>query len=433
MAFYGAKKRRLLGGSLMSGAARTGSNSGRYEFALMTLLILFWGSVGLNRTGLGVIFPEIKPEFGLSNFQVGLLVSGTSVTWAFSSWGGGWLSDRYGRRSVLIPAGIIICVMTAAMGIAGGFWSMFIIRDLLGIGDGVGWSVGEATISEESAPQRRGMNQALFTMGYTLIGAGFGAYIITRIADALSWRWVFPIIAAATAVVVLALALMMRDSPRRAVENNAIDWHAAVGMLRNRTVIMLIVMGCAVLTWLAVSIAYNQLFLTEVRHFSKLDAGDIAEYWGFAGAAGQLILPRASDFWGRRGVVLVAAAICALSLALYLMGDFEKRTMQVLIGLSGFCGHGLLPIVLATCVIETVSEEVRGSALGVTNFFAVIVGTTVMPLVGGFLADHITLVAAMWIPVFGQIVIAAFTFSIAETAPRIVARRPPTAGSEAGD
>src|SRR5579863_5407557 len=192
------------GGSFMSGAARTGSNSGPYEFALMTLLILFWGSVGLNRTGLGVIFPEIKPEFGLSNFEVGLLVSGTSVTWALSSWGGGWLSDRYGRRNVLIPAGIIICVMTAAMGIAGGFWSMFIIRDLLGIGDGVGWSVGEAAISDESAPQRRGMNQALFTMGYTLIGAGFGPYIITRIADGLGWRWAFPIIAAATAMVVLA-------------------------------------------------------------------------------------------------------------------------------------------------------------------------------------------------------------------------------------
>jgi MFS family permease len=176
-----------------------------YEFIITALLILFWGSVGLNRIGIGVIAPYIKPEFGLSNFQIGLLVSGITATWALSSWGGGWLSDRYGRRAVLLPGAILICVMTASMGIAGGFWSMFIIREFLGVGDGIGWSVGQATVYEESAPQRRAVNQALVSAGYTLIGAGLGALIITRISSNLGWRWAFPIIAAATAVVVAAL------------------------------------------------------------------------------------------------------------------------------------------------------------------------------------------------------------------------------------
>ena len=144
----------------------------RYEFVLLTLLVLLWGSVGLNRIGLGLIFPQIKAEFGMSNAEASLLISGTSITWAFASWAGGWFSDRYGRRRVLLPAFAFICVMTAAMGVTWSFLSMFLVRDLLGIGDGIGWSVGEATINEESAPRRRGFNQALFTAGYTLIGAG---------------------------------------------------------------------------------------------------------------------------------------------------------------------------------------------------------------------------------------------------------------------
>lgn len=94
-----------------------------YEFVLLALLVLLWGSVGLNRIGLGLIFPQIKAEFGMSNKEASLLIAGTSITWAFASWAGGWLSDRFGRRRVLLPAAAFICIMTAAMGIAGGFWS----------------------------------------------------------------------------------------------------------------------------------------------------------------------------------------------------------------------------------------------------------------------------------------------------------------------
>jgi predicted MFS family arabinose efflux permease len=400
------------------------SRGGRvsYEFVITALLILFWGSVGLNRIGIGVIAPDIKPAFGLSNFQIGLLVSGTSVTWALSSWGGGWLSDRHGRRSVLLPGAMLICAMTASMGIAGGFWSMFVIRELLGVGDGIGWSVGQATVYEESAPRRRGLNQALVSAGYTLIGAGFGAVLITRISSDLGWRWAFPIIAAATALIVAALFLVMRDRAPRAARK-AVDWRAVIGLMRNRSVVILIVISCATLSWLVVSIAYNQLFLTEVRGFSKEDAGDIALFWGLAGAAGQLLLPFLSDFWGRRRVVCASALVAAAASALYVAGGFGKAPMQALIGLGGFCGHGLLPVALATCVIENVPEDRRGSALGVTNFFGVTVGSFLMPLAGGKLADHFGLVSAMWIPIAAQLVVAAFIFMIAETAPRLMERR----------
>jgi predicted MFS family arabinose efflux permease len=393
-----------------------------YEFIITALLILFWGSVGLNRIGIGVIAPYIKPEFGLSNFQIGLLVSGTAATWALSSWGGGWLSDRYGRRAVLLPGAVLICVMTASMGIAGGFWSMFIIREFLGVGDGIGWSVGQATVYEESAPQRRAVNQALVSAGYTLIGAGLGALIITRISSNLGWRWAFPIIAAATAVVVAALFLVMRNRSSQAAQK-AVDWHAAAGLLRSRSIIILIVINCASLSWLVVMIAYNQLFLTEIRGFSKEDAGDITLFWGLAGAAGQLLLPFLSEFWGRRRVVFAGALVCAATSVVYVAGGFGKVPMQILIGLSGFCGYGLNTLTMATCVVDSVREDLRGTALGLNNFFAVVIGALPMPLAGGILADYFGLVSAMWIPIAAQIIIATFIFMIAETAPRLIERR----------
>ncbi|HKW52357.1 MAG TPA: MFS transporter [Stellaceae bacterium] len=388
----------------------------------MALLVLFWGSVGLNRVGIGVIFPEIVPEFHLAYWQTSLLVAGTSVTWGISSWLGGWLSDRYGRRRVLVPAALWVCLMTAAMGGTWGFLSMFVVRDLLGIGDGIGWSVGESTISEESAPRRRGFNQAIFTAGYTLIGAGLGALIITRISASLGWRWAFPIIGAVTVLVVIGLAIVMRARPPAATHRQS-DWGAGFRALRNPSLLYLTIMGCAILSWLAVTIAFDQLFLTRVRGFSKLDAGSIAAVWGLAGTVGQILLPLLSDRWGRRPVTLIGSLACAAALVAYIMGGFDRTGMQVLLGVIGFCGFGILPIVLATCISESVSNDVRGAVLGVTNFFGVIIGSTLMPLAGGVIADLVGLAGAMWILVASQLVIAVFILGVTETAPRLVARR----------
>jgi MFS family permease len=393
-----------------------------YEFTLVALLVLLWGGVGLNRIGLGFIFPELKAEFGIENWQASLLISGTSVTWALASWGGGWLSDRYGRRRVLLPAMIFICVATAAMGVTWSFLSMFLVRDLLGIGDGIGWSVGEATIGEEVAPQRRGLCQALFTAGYTLIGAGAGAIIITGLAAHFGWRWVFPIIAAAMLLVVIALVLVMREPPVHRAHGPA-DWRAAARLLRNPSLARLTIMGCAVLSWLTVFAAFNHSFLVERRHFSPIEAGEIASTWGIIGAIGSVLLPLASDFAGRRPVVLASALASAASLALYVFGGFGKAMMQLLLGFSGFCGFGLLPLVLATCVSECVGAEERGAALGVTNFFAVIVGTTVMPVIAGVLADKVGLGAALGLPILAELVVAGLILTVTETAPRLVARR----------
>ncbi|MBV9053379.1 MAG: MFS transporter [Hyphomicrobiales bacterium] len=394
----------------------------RYELTIVLLLALFWGCVGLNRFSIGLIFPFIVPEFHLAGWQVGLLISGTSITWAVSSWIGGYLSDRHGRRRILLPAVGFVGVMTGAMGGAWDFLSMFIVRDLLGIGDGVGWAVGQATINEASAPSRKSINQGVFTVGYTLIGVGVGSYVITWLTGLGGWRLAFPIVGAITLVILIALFAFMREPQKRA--SREADWRLALGLLRDPSMVAITAAGCAALTWLQIFVGFNPLFLTKIRGFSFAETGIIASIWGFSGAAGQILIPLASEHFGRRPAAFVSAGVSAAALTLYVLGGYDIWTMRILVGLCGLCGFGLLPIVLATCVSEMVSDEIRGAALGMTNFFGVLIGTTLMPLVGGLISDHVEFGTVLGLAAIADIVVAISILKVRETAPRILSSKP---------
>jgi MFS family permease len=68
--------------------------------------------------------------------------------------------------------------------------------------------------------------------------------------------------------------------------------------------------------------------------------------------------------------------------------------------------------------------EMCGAALGMTNFFAVVIGTALMPVIGGIVADHIGLAAALWLAVGAQILMAGLMIGVTETAPRLVGQKP---------
>jgi sugar phosphate permease len=98
-------------------------------------------------------------------------------------------------------------------------------------------------------------------------------------------------------------------------------------------VLLITVMGCATLAWLQLSIGDNVLFLTKVRGFNNLvDAGTAVSVWGLVGTAGQVLLPLASDFLGRRPVVIVSVILCAVTLAIYPTALIDLGGMRLLAG-----------------------------------------------------------------------------------------------------
>jgi MFS family permease len=394
----------------------------RYRWVLLGLLVGFWGLVGINRLGIQFLFPFLRKDFHLSVTQISLLVAGTSLTWAFSSWASGWLSDRYGRKAVLVPGALFACVTTMAQGLAWNFLSLFVIRDLIGIGDGVGWPNGQATLAEEVPAERRALSAGVFTAGYPFFGSVIGGLIMAPMALALGWRWVFPILGGVFLLVVIALWLVMRE-PKRELRPERLDWRNLFSAARDRRVLVLMLIQSGALGWLQVSVTLNVLFLIGVMHTSAVTAGFVVAASGVGGIVGTLVLPALSDYIGRRPAILLGGLLSAATLALYILGHLPLGVAVALLVANAFFEAVLIPLGSATCVVEIVGEENRATAMGSVNFVGVIVGTFLLPLASGIVADRFGLSTAYLIAVACVAIAGLLVLLIPETAPRVLSRR----------
>src|SRR5580698_5869860 len=135
--------------------------------------------------------PYFAPEFHLSHEQVGVLASVLAISWAVSTFFFGALSDRWGRRRILIPAVFAFSALSWVSGLAQSFEQLLLIRALMGIAEGPCWSVMTALIEESSHPSRRGRNIGIVVSAGALVGLAAAPILTPQVAARFGCRWAF--------------------------------------------------------------------------------------------------------------------------------------------------------------------------------------------------------------------------------------------------
>jgi MFS family permease len=123
----------------------------------------------INSMGFGIIIPLLYPygkKFGVTEHTIGLLTAAFSIAQFFATPVLGSLSDKWGRKPLLVISLIGTAVSFVMFGFANSIFMLFAARILDGLTGG-NISVAQAMISDISSPKERAKN-------FGILGSAFG-------------------------------------------------------------------------------------------------------------------------------------------------------------------------------------------------------------------------------------------------------------------
>ncbi len=132
----------------------------RHEYTAVAMLALGFGLVGLDRFIILPLFPVMMADLQLDYQDLGNISAVLAIAWGISSIFMGRLSDRIGRRKVLIPAVLLFSLLAGLSGLANGIAALLLIRAVMGVSEGAFTPTAIAATAESSHPSRRGLNIA---------------------------------------------------------------------------------------------------------------------------------------------------------------------------------------------------------------------------------------------------------------------------------
>ena len=157
---------------------------------MLGLLCLMYLITYVDRVNIATAASEIQRELSLSNTQLGFILSAFGYPYIVFQIFGGWLGDRVGPRRTLFMCGVIWASATILTGLAGSLTTLFLVRVMLGVGEGATFPVATRAMQAWTPPGRRGFAQGI-THAFARFGNAVTPPIVAWLIGLVTWRGSF--------------------------------------------------------------------------------------------------------------------------------------------------------------------------------------------------------------------------------------------------
>jgi MFS family permease len=356
-------------------------------------------------------FPYLRAEWGLTDTELGALVSVLALTVALGALPTAVLVDRWSRVRAIALMGSVWSVAAAASGLAQGYGQLLAARMVVGAGEAGYGPAGGALLATAYPASRRatalGAFQAAGPLG-TVVGAAVGS----AVAALWGWRWAVALFALPGLLVAL-LVLLVPDYPTVRPARPGVR-AAAVALLRARSAVGAVLGGTLLLIIVSAFYTWLPTQLERAHGLLPAQAGALTAVFVLSGVVGTIAWALTADRQARRDCRrrLTVPAVAALATVALLGTAFAAQpptASQLALVLVGGATATAAVGPVAAVVIDVVHPGLRATAVSVLVVLQAGFGLAVGPVLAGALADLWGLGTVLaTVPVLGVPAAAAF-------------------------
>ena len=168
---------------------------------------------GFDTAAIGFIAPSLLTEWGLSRPDLAPVLSAALFGLACGALGSGPLSDRLGRRSLLLTSVFLFGIACLASAFSSSIGQLTVLRFITGVGLGAAMPNAVTMMGEFCPDRRRATVINLMFCGFPL-GAAFGGFLAAWMIPHFGWRTVLMLGGVTQLLLGVVLLLKMPESVR---------------------------------------------------------------------------------------------------------------------------------------------------------------------------------------------------------------------------
>jgi MFS family permease len=389
----------------------------RYAWRVVLVLMVCYTLSFVDRQILSLLVGPMKRDLAISDTRVGLL-QGVAFAWFYGLMGLplGRLADTRNRRNVIIVGVVLWSFLTGACSAARSFWSLFLARMGVGVGEATLSPCAFSLISDYFPKEKLAGALSVYSMGI-FIGSGIALIAGGSVVDAVArmpavtlpllgavapWRFTFLIVGAPGLAIALLLYTVREPIRRQLLRSSngapvRLQVHEVVVELRRRWQSVLGISVGMVFQSMGTYafIAWAPAFLQRIHGWSAGQSGRALGLIIFVfGCLGMSAGGRLCDHWQKKGVSeapLRVAVVSAIGAGiLFAFALTAKQVDWTLFMAAPALFFLALPIGSSYAAIQLIfPNQVRGQVSALFLMILNLGGLSLGPLLPGLLNDYV--------------------------------------------
>lgn len=192
----------------------------RYQKRIIAMSFAVVAMDGMDIALMGFIAPALKSAWGVTNHQLGAVISAALFGLTLGAMFTGPLADRFGRRLIIILSVFIFGLCTLATAFSQNLDQMMYLRFLTGLGLGAAMPNVGTLVAEYSPERKRAFLVTVVFCGFTF-GAAGGGFAASWLIPNLGWHAVLVMGGILPLLLVPFLLRWLPESVRFMIARNA--------------------------------------------------------------------------------------------------------------------------------------------------------------------------------------------------------------------